>query len=121
VANSPDELQYTIPHDILHYEPRYWFGLTITDMLYAALPAMLILSTTNSALGAGVSAALSLAALKRFDYLGNRSFLQYMWGWFRENRKREQIYMPRVMPIREATLQVLTWDDDEIFRLESDR
>ena len=112
------ELRYTLPHDVFHYEPRYFAGLTVTDMFMAAIPAMVVLSILHSILAAVIMAALSLALLKRFDGLGRRSIVAYMFSAEVERRRQRQFVMPQVLPGEGGTLTVTTWDGQELYRLE---
>jgi len=113
-----EELQYILPHDVFHYEPKYFAGLTVSDMLMAAAPAMLVLTLFHSILGAAVVAAVALGLLKRFDGLGNRSLLLYLYGAFVENRQKRRVIMPRVLPAEGGSLVVTTWDGRVLYRVE---
>ncbi len=113
-----EELRYLLPHDVFHYEPKYFAGLTVSDMLMAAAPAMLVLTLFHSIVGAAVIAIIALALLKRFDGLGNRSLLLYLYGAFTENRQKRQIIMPRVLPAEGGSLVVTTWDGEVLYRME---
>jgi len=118
MLDSDDALQYALPHDVFHYEPRYFAGLTVTDMFVAAIPAMVLLAVAHSLALAVVAAVVALALLKRFDGLGNRSVLVYAVSAFVERRRQEQFVMPQVLPGEGGTLTVETWEGEEVYRLE---
>jgi len=113
-----EELRYTLPHDVFHYEPRYFAGLTVTDMFIAAMPAMVVLSVLHSIFAAVMVAVLSLALLKRFDGLGRRSIVAYVFSAGMERRRQRQFVMPQVLPGEGGTVTVMTWDGQELYRLE---
>ena len=111
-------LRYPLPEDVFHYEPKYFAGLTVSDMLIAAIPAMLVLVVLNSLIGAAVVALIALGLMKRFASLGNRSPLVYAYGWFKESRQRRAFVMPRVLTGTDVSLTVTTWEGEMLYRVE---
>ena len=116
---DPDDLRYHIPPDVLHYEPRFIFGLTATDLLVATIPAMLIGVTL--AWGTGiVTGILSLSLLKRFERFGNQSFPMYTIQRWQHTRTPRTVHLPLILPAEVEALQFETWDGDSLFEIETE-
>jgi hypothetical protein len=109
-------LHYRLPPDILHYEVKYMFGLSVQDMMMSALPGMGIMARYGLVWGL-VAALVTLAGLKRFEVFGDRSVLVYLalWAWHRY--KPKEVYMPRVLPTggELPQMEVTTWDGDPLY------
>lgn len=114
-------MHYRLPPDILHYEVRYMFGLSVQDMMMAALPGMAVLAKFGLVWGALVSLT-ALGVLKRFEVFGDRSVLAYLalWAWHRYRPK--EVYMPRVLPAGgdAPQMSVVTWDDQPLYKVGDD-
>ncbi len=110
---SRDELRYEIPPDVLHYEPRYWFGLTANDLLFAAFPAMLVSYAVHPVVGIllGVLTALSL---RRLDGLGGRSLPVYLWQRMRHLRRPRPVEMPLVLPPERVVMRIEDWQGNVV-------
>jgi hypothetical protein len=119
MTDQPD-LHYQIPPDVLHYEPRYFFGLTATDLLVAAMPAILLIATAGVVAGvlAGVT---SLSMLKRFDRFGNRSLPVYVVQRWRYNRMGREVALPLVLPPETEAITFESWEGDERYGIETER
>ena len=112
-----DELQYPIPPDVLHYEPRFIFGLSATDLLVAAIPAILLMAIGLIVPGL-LMGAVALSLLKRFDRFGNRSFPVYYIQRWQYNRARRKVVIPLVLPPDAQSMSFETWDGEVLFGIE---
>ena len=115
-----DELRYRLPPDVLHYEPKYFLGLGLQDLMVAAMPSILMLQVTGP-IGAALTAILMLTALMRFDRFGNRSLLLYCGLWLWHKYRPSTVILPRVMPRQETRLEVTTWEGDPLYTMEVDK
>ncbi len=116
---AQDELRYHIPPDVLHYEPRFIFGLTATDLLVATVPAMLIGVTLAWSAGV-VTGILSLSLLKRFERFGNQSFPVYAFQRWQHTRAARSVHLPLILPPEGEALQFETWDGETLFEIEAE-
>ncbi len=111
-------LHYRLPPDILHYEVRYMFGLSVQEMMMAALPGMAAMAKFGL-IGGALASLAALGVLKRFEVFGDRSVLVYLalWAWHRYRPK--DVYMPRVLPSSGDTpqMEVVTWDDQPLYKV----
>ena len=112
-----DELRYRLPPDVLHYEPKYFLGLGLQDLMIAAMPSILMLQLTG-AIGAGLTAAFMLLCMMRFERFGNRSIVSYYALWLWHKYRPSTVILPRVLPRQETRLEVTTWDGDLLYTLE---
>ena len=113
------EMSYQIPPDVLHYEPRYVFGLTATDLLIAAMPAVLLIATVGVLAGA-LAGLGSLSLLKRFDRFGNRSLPVYVFQRWRYNRMERPVTLPLVLPPETQAIAFETWEGDHLYGIETE-
>lgn len=111
-------LHYRLPPDILHYEVRYIFGLSVQEMMMAAIPGMAVLAKFGLLWGA-VAALATLAGVKRLEAFGDRSALVYLalWAWHRY-RPRD-VFTPRVLPMNGETpqMEIETWDGQQLYKV----
>ncbi len=112
-----DELRYEIPPDVLHYEPRFLFGLSATDLLVAAIPAILLMAIGLIIPGL-LMGIVALSLLKRFDRFGNRSLPVYYIQRWQYNRARRKVVIPLVLPPDTQAMRFETWDGEELFGIE---
>ncbi len=112
-----DELRYRLPPDMLHYEPKYLLGLGLQDLMVATMPSILMLQVAGP-LGAGLTAALMLVGLMRFERFGNRSLLVYCALWLWHKYRPSTVILPRVLPRQDTRLEVTTWDGDPLYTME---
>ena len=116
----PDqELNYHLPPDVLHYEPKYLFGLNLQDLLMAVMPALLVLNLVGP-IWAVVVALLALAALKRWDGLGDRSALAYLalLAWYRY--RPGEVQTMRVLPVKPGRVEVHSWEGERLYVIEAE-
>lgn len=112
----PDEdiLEYVVPPDVLHFEPRYILGFTATELVVAggmAIPALYILGPV-AGLIAGV---VTLMAVHRLESLGNRSVLTYAFQRVLHNARRREVRIARLLPEGQRKIEILTWDMRPVF------
>jgi hypothetical protein len=114
-----NELRYPIPPDVLHYEPRFIFGLSATDLLVATIPALL-LGTTLGWVAGVVMAVVALSLLKRFERFGNQSLPMYYFQRWQYTRRSRPVHLPLVLPAEAENLQFETWEGDKLFDIEAE-
>lgn len=116
-VESVDDLSYEWPPDVLHYETRYFLGLTMSELLIVSLPAVLLTPFAGIAAGA-VCALAGLLLVKRFEAFGGRSLPLYLIAWLRHARQRETIIrLPLILPPGEGGLIITTWEGKEVMRI----
>ncbi|MEA2007910.1 MAG: hypothetical protein U9O54_02225 [Chloroflexota bacterium] len=120
MSDGIDELHYQIPPDVLHYEPRFFFGLSATDLLIAAMPSILLIATVGLLPGV-LAGVLSLSLLKRFESFGNRSMPVYFFQRWQYNVGQRDVVLPLIIPPETQTLQFESWDGDEVYRIEAEQ
>jgi len=113
------ELQYQIPPDVLHYEPRFFFGLTATDLLVAAMPTILLMAAVGVIPGL-LAGVVAISLLKRFDSFGNRSFPVYYFQRWQYIRAQRPVTLPLVLPGEAQPLAFETWKGEELFKIETE-
>lgn len=110
-------MQYQIPPDVLHYEPRLLLGLTAQEIMMIGMGTMFGIQQLG--LAGGLAAGLLVfAAGVRFQRFGNRSLLVYfalsLWHHYRP----QAVVMPRVLPEGgEIQMTLYDWDGQEQIRL----
>lgn len=112
------ELRYTIPPDVLHYEARYFLGFGITELLigtFAGLFGMMAAGTPGLLIGAVV-----LLGVRRFEGLGHRSLLEYAVARLLYEMRRPEVVLPRVLPYGSGRIEVRSWDGEVLYTLESE-
>jgi len=116
---SDQDLSYRLPPDVLHYETKYFFGLNLTDMLIAVMPALAALNVGGPIWGA-IVVALMLAGLKRWDGLGDRSVVVFLAFviWYRY--KPGEVQAPRVLPLHPSRVEVHSWDGNRLYVIEGE-
>ncbi len=113
------ELQYAIPPDVLHFEPRYWFGLSAQDLVIAAFPALLLMNTLGVVPGV-LAGGIAILLLRRLDSLGGRSIpvfvLQRLWYL----RLPRVVEMPMVLPAEHVSLAIQDWSGQDVAVIHSE-
>ena len=116
---SDKDLSYRLPPDVLHYEPKYFFGLSLQDLMFAVLPALLAMQFGGPVWGliAGIG---MLLGLRRWDNLGNYSGIVYLalLLWYRY--RPAEVVAPRVLPVKASRIEVHSWDGKKLFAIEGD-
>jgi hypothetical protein len=113
-VNEVDELQYDWPTNVLRYESRHLFGLSVNDLLTAALPAagLMILSPL---LGLAVG-AVGLLLMIRFEGLGDRRLLAYLVARLKHHFNRRPVVLSLIRPVLDAEVIFTDLDGVEIAR-----
>ena len=116
---SDKDLSYRLPPDVLHYEPKYFFGLNLQDLMYAVAPALLAMQFSGPVLGAIVG-ILMLLGLRRWDQFGNHSVIVYLalLIWYRY--KPREVIAARVLPLHPSRVEVHSWEGHKLFVLEGE-
>ena len=114
-----NDLRYTIPPDVLHYEARYFLGFGITELLigtFAGLFGMMMVGTP----GLITFGAVTLLGVRRFEGLGNRSVLEYGIARLLYEMRRPEVVLPRVLPYNSGRIEVHSWEGEILYALESE-
>ena len=116
---SDKDLSYRLPPDVLHYEPKYLFGLSLTDLMAAVIPALFVINTAGIVWGALVG-GLVLVGMKRWENIGNRSIVIYLASllWYRY--KPGEVIAPRVLPLHPSRVEVHSWEGNRLYTLEGE-
>lgn len=93
---SVDDLQYEWPPNVLRYEQRFLFGLTVTDLLVIAA-GMILPMMIHVILGI-LGGLAGLLLVKRFEGLGDRRLPDYLLARFSHRFNRNPITLPRILP-----------------------
>lgn len=114
---SDKELSYRLPPDVLHYEPTYFFGLSLQDMLIVVVPSLIAINAAGIVWGAIVG-LIGLLAMKRWDMFGNRSVVIYfaLLLWYRY--RPGEVTAPRVLPLHPSRVEISSWEGNKLFVLE---
>ena len=113
-TNEVDELQYDWPANVLRYESRHLFGLTVNDLLIIALPAAgLMMISPLLGLAAG---AVGMLLMIRFEGLGDRRLLAYLAARLKHHFNRRPVVLPLIRPVLDAEVIFTDLDGVEIAR-----
>ncbi len=93
---SVDDLQYEWPPDILRYEQRFLFGMTVTDLLVIA-GAMILPMLVHVLLGL-LGGLCGVLAVRRFEGLGDRRLPEYLLARLGHRFARQAVVLPRLLP-----------------------
>ncbi len=119
-----EALRYDWPQNVLEYETRFWGGLTLADMMGAALPAILAITMVDGLGGivlAGVAGIAGFLVVKKWDGLGNRSFPLYLAARAANKLQGRRIEMPVIIAGYGASqFTVRSWDGTEIAKVSGD-
>ena len=117
MSGGSKDLSYRLPPDVLHYEPKYFFGLNLQDLLFAVMPAMLAMQLAGFFV-AVIVGVIMLLGLRRWDAFGGRSVLVYLalLAWYRY--KPGEVVAPRVLPLHPSRIEVHSWEGEKLFVLE---
>ncbi|MCX7756107.1 MAG: hypothetical protein N2117_12830 [Anaerolineales bacterium] len=110
-------MQYQIPPDVLHYEPRLLLGLTAQEIMMIGMGTLVGIQQVGLIGGLLAGLAVFLAAV-RFPRFGNLSLLIYFFRSLWHRYRPQTIIMPRVLPEGgEIELTLYDWDGQEQMRL----
>jgi hypothetical protein len=114
---SVDDLQYDWPPNILRYEQRFLFGLTVTDLLFIAV-GMILMMMIHVLLGL-LGGLAGLLMVKRFDALGDRRLPGYLAARLRHRASRSPIVLPRILPAGTGGFEITDLDGNLLARFGS--
>ena len=105
---SVDDLQYDWPPNVLRYEQRFLFGLTVTDLLVIA-GCMILPMMVHILLGM-LGGVVGLLMVKRFDGLGDRRLPEYLLARLRHRFDRRPVTLPRILPAGKGSFEITDLD-----------
>jgi len=116
-TGNVDDLSCEWPVDVLHYETRYFLGLTLNELIAIAIPTIGLL-LVSPVLGV-LAALLGLLMVKRFDALGERSLLAHLVARsLYARRDSGTVTLPLILPQgKEAEMIITTWDGEEVMSI----
>ena len=115
---SVDDLQYDWPPNVLRYEQRFLFGLTVTDLLVIA--AFLILPMMLHILLGMLGGLVGLLLVKRFDGMGERRLPEYLLARLRHRFDRRPVTLPRILPAGKGGFEITDLDGNVLAHFGSD-
>ena len=114
---SVDDLQYDWPPNVLRYEQRFLFGLTVTDLLVVA-GCMILPMMVHVLLGL-IGGLAGLLMVKRFDGLGDRRLPEYLLARLRHRFNRHPITLPHILPAGTGSFDITDLDGNLLARFGS--
>ena len=117
-TQSVDDLQYDWPLNVLRYEQRFLFGLTVTDLLVIAA-CMTLPMMVHILLGL-LGGMVGLLLVKRFDGLGERRLPEYLLARLRHRFDRRPVTLPRILPAGKGSFEITDLDGNVLARFGSD-
>jgi hypothetical protein len=109
---SVDDLQYDWPPNVLRYEQRFLFGLTVTDLLVVA-GCMILPMMAHFFLGF-LGGLGGLLLVKRFDGLGDRRLPEYLLARIYHHFNRQTVSMPRILPAGKGSFEITDLDGNVV-------
>ena len=109
---SVDDLQYDWPPNVLRYEQRFLFGLTVTDLLVVA-GCMILPMMVHFLLGL-LGSLVGLLLVKRFDGLGDRRLPEYLLARVYHYFNRKTIALPRILPAGKGSFEITDLDGNVV-------
>ena len=116
---SVDDLQYDWPPNVLRYEQRFLFGLTVTDLLVIAV-CMILLMMVHILLGL-LGGVVGLLLVKHFDGLGDRRLPEYLLARLRHRFDRRPVTLPRILPAGKGSFEITDLDGNLLAHFGSER
>jgi hypothetical protein len=114
---SVDDIQYDWPPNVLRYEQRFLFGLTVTDLLVVA-GCMILPMMVHVLLGL-IGGLAGLLMVKRFDGLGDRRLPEYLLARLRHRFNRHPITLPHILPAGTGSFDITDLDGNLLARFGS--
>ncbi len=114
---SVDDIQYDWPPNVLRYEQRFLFGLTVTDLLVVA-GCMILPMMVHVLLGL-IGGLAGLLLVKRFDGLGDRRLPEYLLARLRHRFNRRPITLPHILPAGTGSFDITDLDGNLLARFGS--
>jgi hypothetical protein len=111
-GQSVDDLQYDWPPNVLRYEQRFLFGLTVTDLLVVA-GCMILPMMVHFILGL-LGGLAGLLLVKRFDGLGDRRLPEYLLARIYHRFNRKAVTLPRILPAGKGSFEITDLDGNVV-------
>lgn len=118
-ARKTEDLTYTLPPDIIHYEVKYFLGFSINELLVAATAGIMVMMLVSAIVGLMVGAVM-LVLLRRYEAFGNRTIPAYLLALLWRRVRVVRVEAPRTFPSIQGRLEILSWDDEPLYSLESE-
>ena len=118
MKENKDDLIYSVPPDIYHYENIIFLGFTDKEILLIAGVAV-IFSLIFGLFGFIFGALLALVLVKRLDALSNRSIISYWIGKITVESRNKVIELPKILPQPRSSIELMTWNFKPIIGIES--
>jgi hypothetical protein len=115
---SVDDLQYEWPPNVLRYEQRFLFGLTITDLLVIA-GCMILPMMIHVAIGM-LGGLAGFLLVKRFEGLGDRRLPEYLLVRLQHRFNRHPVTLPRILPPGKGSYEITDLDGNVLASFGSD-
>lgn len=115
---SIDDLQYDWPPNVLRYEQRFLFSLTVTDLLVIA-GCMILPMMVHILLGL-LGGLVGLMLVKRFDGLGDRRLPEYLLARLRHRFNHSPVTLPRILPAGKGSFEITDLNGNVLARFGSD-
>ncbi|MCP4425279.1 MAG: hypothetical protein GY803_12355 [Chloroflexi bacterium] len=110
-----DELQYDWPPNVLAFDTKFIFGLTMIEMLVVAGVGLGLL---RLGLGVGLlGGGLALLLVKEYEALGGRRVPEYFLAWFLYRFAQKTVILPDILPAAEMEVIVRDLEGREIMRI----
>lgn len=110
-----EELSYTIGANVLKYEPKYFLGFGITELLLATVAGVFGMMTVGLVPGVIIGGAV-LIALKRYEGLGNRSLPEFFFLWVSGRMSPKSVIIPRTFPVEGAVrVEYYSWQGNLLY------
>ena len=109
---SVDDLQYDWPPNVLRYEQRFLFGLTVTDLLVVA--GCMILPMMAHVLLGLLGGLAGLLLVKRFDGLGDRRLPEYLLARIYHRFNQKMVTLPRILPAGKGSFEITDLDGNVV-------
>lgn len=116
--HTVDDLQYDWPPNVLRYEQRFLFGLTVTDLLVVA--AFLILPMMLHVLLGLLGGIAGMLLVKRFDGFGDRRLPEYLLARLRHRFTRREVRLPRILPAGKGGFEITDLDGNVLAHFGTD-
>lgn len=114
-------MEYRIPPDIVHFEPRLMLGLTAQELMLGGIAIVAGLQLLG-VIGGILAVVGALVALPRYERFGQRSLVVYLalWAWHRV--QVQNVVMARVLPPgQEVWLRLEDWQGKVAMEVGDDR
>lgn len=116
---SQDDLTYTLPPDIIHYEVKYFLGFSLNELLIAATAAISVMMLLSAIVGLVVG-AIMLVLLRRYEGLGNRTLVVYVLAIVWRRLRTVRVEAPRTFPLRQGWIEFRSWEGEPLYVVESE-